>query len=116
VLVSLMPIDSTRTVESAGTSVQQVTINPSDLPPAEPHVIKIPIPIRLTREGTLDFTATFDEAGISIGGETSDDAVEGLVNEILDVFDYFTEHQAELGPEPQRQLTVLRKYIGSTND
>ena len=86
------------------------------MPPGKPYVIKTPIPIRLIRESPLDFTATFDEAGISIGGESLDDAVEALVNEILDVFDYFTEHQAELGPEPQRQLTVLRKYIGSTND
>jgi hypothetical protein len=111
-----MAIDPTRTVEDAGTSARQVTINSSDLPRGEPYVIKTPIPIRLIRESSLDFTATFDEAGISIGGESLDDAVEALVNEILDVFDYFTKHQAELGLESQRQLTVLRKYIGSIND
>ena len=66
-------------------------------------------------EEPLDFTATFDEAGISIGGESFRDAFEALVSEILDTFDYFTKHEAELGPEPQRQLAILRRYIGSTN-
>jgi hypothetical protein len=111
-----MAIDLTQTVESAGASIQQVTINQSDLPPGESHIIRTYIPIKLIREGPLDFTAAFDEAGISIGGESLHDAVEALVYEILDVFDYFTTHQAEQGPEPQRQLSVLRKYIGSTND
>ena len=111
-----MAIEPTETVEDAGISVQHAAINQADLPPGEPYDIKAPIPIKLIREGPLDFTAAFDDAGISIGDESLHDAVEALVSEILDVFDYFTKHQSELGPEPQRQLNVLRKYIGSTND
>ncbi len=96
--------------------VRYETIEQSDLPVGERYQIRAPIPVRVTREEPLDFTATFDEAGISIGGESFRDAFEALVNEILDTFDYLTEHQAELGAEPQRQLTVLRTYLGKTND
>jgi hypothetical protein len=111
-----MAINPAETAEDAGTSVQPTAINQSDVAPGEPYLIKAPIPIKLIQEGALDFTAAFDEAGILIGGEGRRDAVEALANELLDVFDYFTKHEAELGPEPQRQLSVLRKYIGSTND
>ncbi len=111
-----MATEPTQTPEFADPPVRQATIKQSDLPPGEPHVIRTPIPVRVAREDDIGFTATFDEARISIGGESFDDALEALVNEILDVFDYLTEHQAELGAEPQRQLAVLSKYLGKTND
>ena len=105
-----------RVESSRDRAVREATIEQSDLPAGEPYLLKKPIPVRMMRGSELDFTANFDDAGVSIGGESCHDAFEALVNEILDAFDYLAEHQAELGQEPQRQLTVLRTYLGKTND
>jgi hypothetical protein len=115
-LVSAMAIEPTRTVEGIGATVQQFTISQSDLPAGEPHRIRTPIPVNVTCEASADFVASFDQARISIGGESFDDAFGALVIELLDVFDYLTEHRAELGAEPERQLSVLSRYIAKPND
>jgi hypothetical protein len=112
----IMATDSTRTPELADAPVHQTMIKQSDLPPGESYLIKTPIPVQVVAEDDVDFIATFDEAGISIAGESFDDVLEALVNEVLDLFDYLTEHHAELGAEPQRQFAVLSKYLGKAND
>lgn len=69
------------------------------------------IPITMTQNGEHDFTASFDEANIAIGGISYDAAFETLVDEIIDTFDYLSYHENELGPGPEQQLIVLNKYI-----
>jgi hypothetical protein len=96
--------------------VRHFTIEQCNLPEGEPHIIKTPIPVTVTRENQVDFTASFDEAKISIGGESFRDAFEALVFEVLDTFDYLIEHEGELGAEPERQLKVLSKYLGKAHD
>src|SRR5437016_5679387 len=54
--------------DSVDAPVREATIEQSDLPAGEPYVLKKPIPVRMMREGELDFTANFDDAGVSIGG------------------------------------------------
>ncbi len=70
-----------------------------------------PIPVAVEQVGPDDFLAHFEEANIAMSGETAEDARESLLANILDVFDLFTNEEASLGPEPARQLGVLRKYL-----
>lgn len=58
------------------------------------------------------FTATFFDANISTSGDTQQEAVANLKDLILDVFlDLEEEPKDRLGPEPARQLAVLRALI-----
>jgi hypothetical protein len=86
-------------------------IEQSDLPEDEPYNIIRDFPIKITKNTEVEFTATFEDANLSIGGISYRDAFQALIYEILDAFDYYSEHQAELGPEPQRQLAVLNQHI-----
>ena len=109
--MSTMATRAMQTSVGTGSATQQTTIKQSDLRQDEPYHIKTPIPVTVTRDDAVDFTASFNEARIAISGENFQDALDALVNEILDVFDYLSEHRAELGVEPQRQLAVLCRYI-----
>jgi len=86
-------------------------IEQGDIPPEEPYRIETPIPVKVTRHNELDFTASFDDAGIAIGGESFHDAFQALVFELLDAFDYLLASSSCLGPEPRKQLEVLSKHI-----
>ncbi|MBF6571247.1 MAG: hypothetical protein IVW54_20480 [Candidatus Binataceae bacterium] len=90
-------------------------IEQEDLPEGEPYAIIRDIPVKITRDGVLDFTATFEDANISIGGIHQRDAFQALVYEILDLFDYLAANSNTLGPEPQRQLAVLSEHIVKIN-
>jgi hypothetical protein len=58
------------------------------------------------------FNAGWFDANIHSSGDNEEEAVANLKSLILDVFDNFTSEPAEnLGPEPARQLAVLRHYI-----
>ncbi len=58
------------------------------------------------------FTATFFDAGISTSGETQEEAVENLKSLIVDILeDLEVEPSEKLGPEPSRQLRVLRAFL-----
>ena len=58
------------------------------------------------------FTATFFDANISTSGETQEEAVENLKSLIVDIFeDLEAEPPEKLGPEPVRQLGVLRAFL-----
>jgi predicted RNase H-like HicB family nuclease len=59
------------------------------------------------------FNATFFDANIGTSGDTQDEAVANLKDLILITFEQFEslEHENKLGPEPARQLSVLRKVI-----
>jgi hypothetical protein len=87
------------------------TIGQADLPNGEPYQMIERIPVKVTREGDVDFIATFEEANISIGGTSYRDAYQSLICEVLDLFDHFTANRQNLGPEPLRQLDLLSEYI-----
>jgi hypothetical protein len=70
-----------------------------------------PILIEIERIGDTDFTASFKEANIAIGGLDRQDAYQALVAEILDTFDALTEEENNLGPDAATQLQTLRAYI-----
>ncbi|MFQ5894366.1 MAG: hypothetical protein ACE5JJ_00910 [Nitrospinota bacterium] len=65
--------------------------------------------IRPSEEG---FEASFFDANIHASGDTEEEALRNLKSLILDVFDSLSAEATEsLGPEPKRQLAVLREFI-----
>lgn len=95
--------------------VRHCKIQQTDLPDGEPYQIIADIPVEVVRLNDLQHTATFKEGNLSIGGISYRDAFQALIFEILDVFDRFSADSDILGPEPERQLAVLNKYIVKAN-
>jgi len=61
------------------------------------------------------FVASFFDANISASGETAQEAFENLKSLALDIFDSLSREAPErLGPEPARQLAVLRSLFGES--
>jgi hypothetical protein len=58
-----------------------------------------------------EFTATFFDANIGMSGDTAEEAVRNLKTVIVDTLEQFEQKEAILGPEPARQLAVLREFI-----
>jgi|SRR5579863_1621318 len=92
------------------TRTRRWLIEQSDIPPGEPYLVSMPISTIITRDN-LDFVARWQEANIAIGGEHFRDAFQALVSEILDTFDYLSNHVNELGGGPARQLSLLRRHL-----
>jgi hypothetical protein len=58
------------------------------------------------------FEAGWFDANIHTEGENEEEAVSNLKSLILDYFDSFSKESPEkLGPEPTRQLAVMKKFI-----
>jgi predicted RNase H-like HicB family nuclease len=80
----------------------------------EPYVLKLSIPVHI-RSVDESFIATFFDANISTSGETEEEAFSNLKSLIVETFDYLDLVDPEhLGPEPLRQLEVLREFMSST--
>lgn len=77
----------------------------------EPYKVLLPINVVIEpAEG--GFVATFYDANISASGETEHEAFENLKSLTLDIFDSLRREARErLGPEPARQLAVLRSVL-----
>src|SRR6266849_4289371 len=78
-----------------------------------------PAPFELIREMHIvvqpsddDFIATFFDANINASGDTQEEAVANFKDVMLSMFRRFSqEPENRLGPEPKRQLAVLRQFI-----
>ncbi|MBI4468209.1 MAG: hypothetical protein HY650_02695 [Acidobacteria bacterium] len=69
----------------------------------------IPAVVQVVDNG---FVATFFDANISASGETQEEAVTNLKSLLIDILeDLAAEPSERLGPEPSRQLEVLREFI-----
>ena len=80
----------------------------------EPYRILRDIPA-IVEPTTDGFIATFSDANISASGDTPEEAVSNLRSLILDTFEYLvSEPPDSLGPEPARQLAVLRAFLKPT--
>ena len=73
--------------------------------------LKKPIQACVDRISGDEVIAAFPEAGISICGDSPTEAIQMLKTEIVELYEILKK-EARLGPEPQRQLLVLEKYIG----
>ena len=74
------------------------------------YEVRQPIIAKIERIGEGNYLATFDEAGIGIGGVDSQDAYQALVAEILDTYDSLTEEPV-LSPGAAEQLAILQAFI-----
>ncbi len=79
--------------------------------PGEPYRLLKPIPITIQRLGEADFMASFEMANIAVSGPDIEDAYQSIAMHILDVFDSLIAEEGNLGPEPRRQLQILRTYL-----
>ena len=76
----------------------------------EPYEVVKRIDVRFRRRDP-GIEAHFREANIAWVDDSWDEAYNGLKAEILDTFDGYEENESILGPEPKRQLAVLRRHI-----
>ena len=79
--------------------------------PGEPYAVRSPIPVSIERIDEGDYLASFEEANIASSGITFQEAYQNLAIELLNIFEKFTEEKNNLGPEPTRQLNILRRYL-----
>lgn len=95
------------------TRPHSITIPITTLVPAPFKVIReIPIVVQPADEG---FTATFFDANISTSGDTQEEALENVKSLLVDLLDDLEKEPAErLGPEPMRQLKVLKAFMRRT--
>jgi len=79
----------------------------------EPYTLRHSIPIHIQpTDGS--FVATFFDANISTSGETEEEAFANLKSLIAETFDFLESvPEEQLGPEPFRQLAVLREFVSS---
>lgn len=78
--------------------------------PGEAYKVLTPITVRVQTAGR-EFLAGFEEANIAMTGATPSEAVGNLAADILDTYELYSDEEANLGPEPARQLAVLRRHI-----
>lgn len=76
----------------------------------EPFLLKRPFHV-VVCEDDQDAVATFFDANLGMSGDNAEEAVRNLKAVIVDTFDQYEEYEAVLGPEPARQLAVLREFI-----
>lgn len=77
--------------------------------PGEPYRTLKPIPVVLKWTGD-EYLARFDKANIAMSGSTCSEALGNLAACILDTLEDYSS-EPTLGPEPARQLAVLRQYV-----
>ena len=73
----------------------------------------IPVTVR-SLDGREGVEAFFEEGNIAWVGNDRVEAINGLKVEILNTIEDFGANQGMLGPEPTRQLAILRTYLKST--
>ena len=79
--------------------------------PGEPYRALKPIPVKIHLLDETTFEASFEEGNIRWSDDSESEVIEGLRVEILNAFEDFEAHESILGPEPKRQLSVLRSYV-----
>mgnify|MGYP001581627087 FL=1 len=80
----------------------------------EPFVLLRDVPAVVHSVGD-SFVARFFDANIGTSGDTQQEAVTNLKSLMMDIFEDLEAEQPErLGPEPSRQLAVLRAFIRRT--
>lgn len=89
----------------------QTKIIPIDSFAPEPYIVLKPILISV-QAIEEEFEASWFDANIHFSGGNEDEAVRNLKGLILDRFDSCSNKSPDrLGPEPIRQLAVMREYI-----
>jgi predicted RNase H-like HicB family nuclease len=93
-------------MKNAGTTTKIQTVAP------EPYELLQPIEVSIVASAHGDFVASFYDANIAASGDNEQEAFDNLKSFILDMFDSLSaEQESRLGPEPARQLAVLRVFL-----
>jgi hypothetical protein len=69
-----------------------------------------PVPV-IVESSDNCYVATFQEANVGASGDDPGEAVLSLVSLLTDIFPFLIENESQLGPDPERQLRVLKQYI-----
>jgi hypothetical protein len=78
----------------------------------EPYELLKPIGVTIAPDSAGGFVASFFDANVSTTGDNEQEAFGDLKNLILDTLESLSREAPErLGPEPLRQLAVLRSFI-----
>jgi hypothetical protein len=96
--------------------IREFTIRQGDIPADEPYRLIRDFRGKTTQNGPTEFIAEIEEANLAATGKTPVEAINSLVFELLDAFDYLSANESRLGPEPARQLTYLRDRIAKTDN
>ncbi len=89
---------------------RRIMIAQSDLPHGEPYEIHQAF-VGIARRVDGDWLAEVADGFFAASGPTFGAAFTNLVLDILDAFDYLTDRESVLGPEPTRQLAYLKEHI-----
>ena len=78
----------------------------------EPYEVLLPF-TAVVKPCDDGYEASFFDANIHSSGDTEEEAISNLKSAILDMFDRLSDlaGQEKLGPEPTRQLQVLRRHV-----
>lgn len=76
----------------------------------EPFELKQEIPVVVQSTGD-DFVATYFDAGISMSGDTQEEAIDNLKALIVDLFESYTADEAKLGPVPRKQFAAMKAVL-----
>ena len=101
--------------EQRETAISALRLQPIVVPMTNfaPEPFRLREPVWAVVQAVDDaFVATYFDANISTSGDTQEEAVANLKDLILDIYLDLDEEPVErLGPEPKRQLAVLRSVI-----
>lgn len=76
-----------------------------------PFLVTKPIPVSIRRIDN-GFVASFEDANVNASGDTKVEAVENLLEYIVDLYDTLAARQPDtLGPGVTRQLETMRRYM-----
>ena len=82
----------------------------SSLPDARYKLIE-PIPVHIEQQSDDSWTASFEEANISMSGTSLEDAKQALADDIGYALDLLLSERDTLSPVLQHQLAVLERYV-----
>ena len=95
-----------------------VPANPIDVDPRrrlkriiEHELFMCPLPVEFERVSDREVIASLPEAGIAISGDDEDDALDSLIIVLRETLEDFLAEEGNLGPEPRRQLGILRARL-----
>ena len=77
----------------------------------ERYTLLEPIPVEVDRDPEGGWVAFVRNSSIGMPGESREEAVSELKGAILDIYEVYSEEPTTLGPGPEREWSVLRRYI-----
>jgi hypothetical protein len=77
----------------------------------EHELFMFPMPVEFEQITDREVIASLPEAGIAISGDDEDDALDSLIIVLRETLEDFLAEEGNLGPEPRRQLGILRACL-----